>query len=118
MFEELLSRKVEKDFVHVDVDVSSENKSIDGSGDVLDPTLALKSMSTNANMKSSLDKIKKQLVISMSTDKLDVSPTYAVMDVQGLSESSGTDKVSDPSPDITAPMTLGIMILMILPILR
>ena len=43
----------------------------------------------------------------MSTNKLDGSPTYAVMDVWGLSESTGTDKVSDPSPDITAHMTLG-----------
>ena len=43
----------------------------------------------------------------MSTNKLDVSPAYAVMDVRGVSESTGTDKVSAPSPDITVPMTLG-----------
>ena len=81
--------------------------SVDGSSDVLDPTLSLKLMSTKADMESSLDEIDKQLVTSMITNKLDVSLIYAVMDVWGLSESSGTDKVSDSYLDITAPMTLG-----------
>ena len=71
-----------------------------------------------ADMEFNLDGIEKQLITSMSTNKLDASPTYTVMDVWRLSETFGTDKVSDLSPDITAPITLGIMILMTLPILR
>ena len=106
MFEELSSEEVDKDSVHANVNVSSENTSEHSSGDVIDPFLSLKLMSTKADMESSLDEIEKQLITLMSTNKLNVSPTYTVMDVRGLSESTGTDKVSAPSPDITSPMTL------------
>ena len=43
----------------------------------------------------------------MTTNELNIDHIYAVMDIRGLSESSGTEKVSDQSPDITTPMTLG-----------
>ena len=72
---------------------------------MVEPLLLLKSMSTKEDMDFSLDEIEKQLVSSMKSKKLDVSPTYAVANVRGELESSGTDGVNSTPVDITSPMT-------------
>ena len=107
IFKELASENLVHDSTTSKVDVLNENKTTHGSGDNIDPTLSLKSMSTKEDMESNLDEIEKQLITSMTTNELNIDPIYAVMDIWGLSETSGTEKVSDPSPDITTPMTLG-----------
>ena len=107
MFEELASANPMQDSTTSKVDVLNENTTTHGSGDDIDPSLSLKSMSSKENMESNLDEIEKQLITSMSTNELNIDPIYTVMDIQGLSETSGTEKVSDQSSDITTPMTLG-----------
>ena len=59
MFKELSSGEAEKDSTTSNANVLNKNKTTHGSGDVIDPSLSLKSMSSKADMEFSLDEIEK-----------------------------------------------------------
>ena len=62
MFEELASANPVHDSTTSKVDVLNENATTHGSGDDIEPSLSLKSMSSKENMESNLDEIEKQLI--------------------------------------------------------
>jgi hypothetical protein len=88
-------------------ELKSNDKTVSSDVTPSDPSFTLKSMSTVEDMDSHLDAIEKQLVSSIESNKLEVDPKYAVMDLRQPVPPTDTCHSVDAKVDISNPMSLG-----------